>query len=145
MTVPDSQPRTVPHTHPVRVYYEDTDAGGIVYYANYLRFAERARTELLRSVGIENGSLMTETRIAFAVRECHADYLKPAKLDDLLDVRTRVTEVSGASVRMAQDVCLDGKTLVAIKVRLACMHLDTGAPVRLPADVRSSLATFELV
>lgn len=143
--MPDSQSHTSPHTHPVRVYYEDTDAGGIVYYANYLKFAERARTELLRSVGIENGALMNETRIAFAVRECHADYVKPAKLDDLLEVRTRVTELSGASVRMTQDICRDGKTLVTVSVRLACMNVDTGAPVRLPADVRSSLATFELV
>lgn len=128
------------HVHPVRVYYEDTDAGGIVYYANYLKFAERARTELLRADGIENAALMNSERVAFAVKECHADYIKPARLDDLLEVRTRIVQTAGASVRMAQDVCRDGQVLVAITVRLACMDVDTGAPKRLPESVRDALA-----
>ena len=73
------------HVFPVRVYYEDTDAGGIVYYANYLKFAERARTELLRIAGITHSDLMAESGVAFAVRHCAADFIKPARLDDPLD------------------------------------------------------------
>jgi len=129
------------HVHPVRVYYEDTDAGGIVYYANYLKFAERARTEMLRAHGIENADLMESQRIAFAVRECHADYKKPARLDDLLEVRTRVEELAGASLRVHQDVCRDNAVLVSITVKLACMNVDSGAPRRLPDSVRTSLGT----
>jgi acyl-CoA thioester hydrolase len=132
------------HVMSMRVYYEDTDAGGIVYYANYLKFAERARTELLRSRGIENGELMCDDRVVFAVRECHADYIKPAKLDDALEVRTRVTEISGASLRMAQDVVRDGNILVVINVRLACMDIDTGNPKRLPNVVKDRLGSFKV-
>lgn len=137
--MPDASTGQV-HTHALRVYYEDTDAGGIVYYANYLKFAERARTEWLRRLGIENGELMRDERIAFAVRECHADYAKPARLDDALEVRTRVEEISGASLRMHQDICRDGEVLVAVKVRLACMDIDTGQVRRLPNRVRDALA-----
>lgn len=132
------------HIMSIRVYYEDTDVGGIVYYANYLKFAERARTELLRSQGIENGELMRDDRVAFAVRECHADYIKPAKLDDALEVRTRVTEISGASLRMAQDVVRDGNILVVMNVRLACMDIDTGNPKRLPNVVKDRLGSFKV-
>lgn len=124
---------------PLRVYYEDTDAGGIVYYANYLKFAERARTELLRTHGLNHADLLASDKIAFAVRECHADYIKPARLDDLLEVRTRVTEVGGAALRMHQDICRDGTVLVAVHVRLACMDVTTGAPKRLPDAVRECL------
>tara|TARA_R110000787_G_scaffold63679_1_gene143231 strand:- start:25568 stop:25996 length:429 start_codon:yes stop_codon:yes gene_type:complete len=136
--MPDASGQHV-HSLSVRVYYEDTDAGGIVYYANYLKYAERARTELLRSHGIENGALMCSDRIAFAVKSCSTDYIKPARLDDALDVRTTVTRLGGASLHMHQDICLDGATLVAIDVRLACMDVDSGAPVRLPDVVRDAL------
>lgn len=127
------------HVMPVRVYYEDTDAGGIVYYANYLKFAERARTEMLRAGGIAHGDLLASDGIAFAVRECHADYIKPARLDDALEIRTRVTEVGGATIRMQQDICLEGDVLVAVEVRLACMDVNSGAPKRLPEAVRECL------
>ncbi len=133
------------HVHPVRVYYEDTDAGGIVYYANYLKFAERARTELLRTNGIENGELMNTQRVAFAVRECHADFIKPARLDDVLEVRTRIVEIGGASLRMHQDICCNGEVLVAVHVKLACMDLDSGAPKRLPAVVRDTLRLTQAI
>ena len=132
------------HVMTLRVYYEDTDAGGIVYYANYLKFAERARTELLRSEGIENGALMLRERVAFAVRECHADYIKPAKLDDALEVHTRVTDVAGASLRVAQDVKRGDTLLVALTVRLACMDIDTGGPKRLPKIVSERLGRLKV-
>lgn len=124
---------------PVRVYYEDTDAAGIVYYANYLKFAERARTESLRALGIEQGRLMADTGVAFAVRRALADYRKPARLDDLLDVRTRLTALGGASLTMDQEIARDGALLVALSFKLACMRTD-GRPERIPEPVRVALA-----
>lgn len=126
------------HRFPVRVYFEDTDAGGIVYHANYLKFAERARTEMLRLSGREQARMMTEERIGFAVRQCLADYYRPAQLDDTLEVRTTVTEVAGASLRLRQDIYRDDELLTCLQVRLAVLG-DKGQPVRLPEDVRDSL------
>jgi len=140
MTMPDAGNSDV-HVHQVRVYYEDTDAGGIVYYANYLKYAERARTELLRAHGIENGELMETEKVAFAVRECHADFIKPARLDDALDVRTRLIDIGGATLRMHQEICRDGEVLVAVNVRLACMNVTNGAPRRLPQSVRDTFGS----
>ncbi len=131
------------HVFPLRVYYEDTDAAGIVYYANYLRFAERARTEMMRCMGTEHGALMVDQGIAFAVRNCDAEYLHPARLDDAILVRTQVREVRGASMRADQTVVrreADGSEteLVRLHIRLACMDKEL-KPSRLPAAVRSSL------
>lgn len=130
------------HSHPVRVYYEDTDAAGIVYYANYLKYAERGRTELLRTLGLENGTMMGEKGLAFAVRHCSADYIKPARLDDSLYVRTYVVELAGASLTMQQDVCRDGDVLVSMEVRLACIDVDSGRAMRLPIAVRDAFAGY---
>lgn len=126
------------HLFPVRVYYEDTDAGGMVYYANYLKFAERARTELLRQLGIEHGA---GKPIAFAVRHCSADYLKPAKLDDILQVLTEVDEVRGASVCLSQTIKRAGEDLARLKVRIACLGAE-GRAARLPLAARRRLADF---
>lgn len=131
--------------HPVRIYYEDTDTGGIVYYANYLKFAERARTEMLRSFGIENSTLLNEQRIAFAVKECNANFIKPAVLDDELNVITKVIEVGGASMRLIQDIFRGQEHLVAINVRLACVKIDTGQPGRLPTEVRAVMSSLGAV
>ncbi|MDP6954264.1 MAG: YbgC/FadM family acyl-CoA thioesterase, partial [Alphaproteobacteria bacterium] len=92
------------HRWPIRVYYEDTDAAGIVYYANYLKFVERARTELLREHDIDYQSLLAGEGLVFAVRDCHIDYLRPARLDDALEVETRVVEISAAAIRIEQTV-----------------------------------------
>lgn len=123
---------------PIRVYYEDTDSGRIVYYANYLKFAERARTELLRSNGFDHGRLAREYGIGFAVRHCSADYKRPAILDDALEVRTSVTAVGGASMDMDQSVCRDGSVLVDMKIKLASID-GQGAPKRIPADLRAAM------
>lgn len=128
--------------HPVRVYYEDTDTGGIVYYANYLKFAERARTEMLRGLGVENSTLLSEQRVAFAVKECTANYIKPAVLDDALNVVTHIENLGGASMRLIQDIFRGQELLVAITVRLACMNIDTGQPCRLPQSVRAVMGEF---
>jgi acyl-CoA thioester hydrolase len=127
------------HVFPLRVYYEDTDAGGIVYYANYLRFAERARTEYLRSVGANHRTLMAEDDIAFTVRQCAVDYMQPAYLDDALTVHTRFLEVGGASLRAEQTVKRDADDLVRLLVRLACVGND-GKPKRMPQSLRAAFA-----
>ncbi len=129
------------HVLPVRVYYEDTDAAGIVYYANYLKFAERARTELLRTAGVNQSELISDEGIAFAVRHCSADFLKPARLDDALEVHTRVVEVKGATVGMEQAVKRGDAVMVRMRVGLACMA-KSGRPSRIPVSVRTILENF---
>jgi acyl-CoA thioester hydrolase len=130
----------VTHRLPLRVYYEDTDAGGIVYYANYLKFAERARTELLRSAGLDHPRLLTRHGGLFAVRRCHADFRAPARLDDLLEVRTGVARAGGARVVMAQSVHAGARLLVSIETELAFLDREL-RPRRLPEPVRLALTT----
>lgn len=129
------------HILPVRVYYEDTDAAGIVYHANYLAFAERARTEMVRLIGVGQRRMMTEQRIAFAVRHAAVDFRRPAYLDDSLDVRSCLTACGGASMELVQDVTREGEVLVRLDIRLACMTLD-GGPARLPKDVRDVVGRY---
>jgi acyl-CoA thioester hydrolase len=134
---PDGQP-VLEHVFPIRVYYEDTDAAGIVYYANYLKFAERARTEMLRTRGFDHRALDGTDGIAFAVRSCNADYLLPARLDDALQVHTRVTRIGGASLEADQDITREDEILTRLKVRLACINR-AGRPARIPGAM---LAAF---
>ena len=129
------------HRFPVRVYWEDTDAGGIVYYANYLKFAERARTEMLRVVGIDQSRLMDDSGVTFTVRRCSVDYRAPARLDDLLEVATAISAVAGASVSMTQRIMRAESGLVRLVVDMACVGR-SGRPVRLPNQVRSTLSEF---
>jgi acyl-CoA thioester hydrolase len=130
------------HVFPIRVYYEDTDAAGIVYYANYLRFAERARTEMLRSLGVGHARMMEADGLAFAVRRCSVEFVKPAKLDDLLEVETRVVDVGGASIVAEQRVRRATTELVRLEMTLACVSL-AGRPARMPAGLRSRLAGLQ--
>lgn len=130
---------------PVRVYYEDTDAGGIVFYGRYLAFAERGRTELLRELGFENGELQRRDGLAFAVRSCAIEYLRPALLDDSLEIHTRVLKIGGASLQMKQDVCRNGDVISELDVKMVCMHVSgpqQGKPSRIPAEVRVALEKF---
>jgi acyl-CoA thioester hydrolase len=110
---------TKPHTFPVRVYYEDTDAGGVVYHANYLKFAERARTEALRTTGIGQHDLAHKENIAFALRHCEIDFLKPAMLDDLLTIETALNDISKVSITMQQTIRRGDETLAILSVKLA--------------------------
>ncbi|MDH5748228.1 MAG: tol-pal system-associated acyl-CoA thioesterase [Rhodospirillales bacterium] len=126
------------HVFAVRVYYEDTDAAGIVYYANYLKYAERARTEMMRALGVENSRIRNEKGILFVVRDCAMDFRHPARLDDQLEVHTRLTDVGGASFSGEQRVKRNGEDLVTIQIRLACMTA-TGQPARMPKDLRAQL------
>ncbi len=132
------------HRFPVRVYYEDTDAGGIVYHSRYLNFAERARTEFVRGLGIDQSRLMDEQGLAFAVRRCEVDFLRPARLDDRIEVQSTVTGVGGASMEIRQRLIAvaDGTELVHMAVRVACMSVRTGRAARLPADLRETLSAF---
>ncbi|MBM85529.1 MAG: acyl-CoA thioester hydrolase [Rhodospirillaceae bacterium] len=131
------------HGFRVRVYYEDTDAGGIVYHANYLKFAERARTEFLRLCGIGQDAMRTENGIGFAVRRCVVDFQAPARLDDVLEVRTRLHGVKGARVNAEQWLykVMDNKVehdwCVRLKLELASIGR-YGRPVRLPERVRET-------
>ncbi|SDW76236.1 acyl-CoA thioester hydrolase [Albimonas donghaensis] len=127
-----------PHTISVRVYYEDTDLAGVVYYANYLRFYERGRSEALRDLGIDQVA-MKAAGLVFVVRSFALDYLVPARFDDLLEIRTGIGALRGASLEMTQEVLRDGETLNRATARIACMTVE-GRPARLPADLRAALA-----
>ncbi|MEO3428879.1 tol-pal system-associated acyl-CoA thioesterase [Pelagibius sp. CAU 1746] len=129
------------HRYPLRIFYEDTDAGGIVYYARYLQFAERARTEILRLAGIEQSKLRDSHDIVFAVHRCEVDYRRPARLDDLVEVRSRLTELRGARLSAVQSICRAGEELVRLVVVIASVGGD-GRPARIPAPIRAALEPF---
>jgi acyl-CoA thioester hydrolase len=136
----DAPPMTSPHAFPVRVYYEDTDFSGVVYHASYLRFMERGRTEMLRSHGIDQGAVLAgevKERFGFAVRAMTIDFLKPARMDDLLTIETDVVEIGGASMELAQRVKRGDELLISATVRIACVV--DGKPCRIPAPIRATL------
>ncbi|GAB1394372.1 tol-pal system-associated acyl-CoA thioesterase [Rhodocyclaceae bacterium] len=126
----------------IRIYYEDTDSGGVVYYANYLKFLERGRTEFLRTLGFEQQKLLKETGLAFAVRSLSADYLKPAKLDDLLEVQTRVEDLGRAQVTFAQSILRGDDILLTATVRVACLVLAKGKPAAIPKELHELFKTL---
>jgi acyl-CoA thioester hydrolase len=127
------------HVLPLRIYYEDTDAAGIVYYANWLRFLERGRTELLRLLGQEHSALRDERGVNWVVRRCAIDYLKPARLDETIEVATGCGELRGASLDMIQEARRGEEILVRAELTVACMGAN-GRPVRLPPLLRTALA-----
>lgn len=126
------------HSFPLRVYYEDTDMAGIVYYANYLKFVERARSDWIRGLGIDQRTMKDRDGLVFAVRRVEADYLAPAHLDEDLVVETDAVSVSGARLVLAQVVKRQGVAIFAATITIVCLH-DTGHPARLPADIRLML------
>lgn len=123
------------HRFPVRVHYEDTDMGGIVYHANYLKFIERARSDWVRGLGLDQNAMRDAQGVVFAVRRVEADYHLPARYDDELEVLTETRTVSGARLVMSQQVLRDGALLFAAEVTIVCITL-TGQPARLPANIR---------
>ena len=126
------------HVLPLRVYYEDTDAAGIVYYANWLRFLERGRTEMLRLLGQEHSALRAEKNVNWVVRRCTIDYLKPARLDETIDVVTGCGELRGASLDMLQEARRGEDVLVRAELVVACMG-ESGRPTRLPPNLKQAL------
>ena len=136
-----ASPRAVPapHIHRLRVYFEDTDAGGMVYYANYLKFAERARTEMLRTAGISHAQMVADDGLMLVVRRVTAEYRRSARLDDELEIETRVDDCSGATLTLDQVVRRGRELLVELTVTIACITRE-GRPTRLPKRVRQAIA-----
>ena len=128
------------HLLPVRVYYEDTDFSGVVYHASYLRFLERGRTELLRERGVHQAAVFSGALgppFGFAVRRMNIDFLRPARMDDLLTIETTPESVGGASIALVQRILREDETLLTATVQVACVS--DGRPARLPAWVREKL------
>lgn len=125
---------------PIRVYYEDTDAGGIVYYANYLKFAERARTEFLRHLGVDQIDMLKNQGIGFVVRECHIRYKSPAKLDDALNITCKIAELKNVSVKMEQKLYRGDTVLAEIEIMLVFLSLATMRPTKIPENITNALS-----
>lgn len=138
--VDEHQKRAGRFALPIRIYYEDTDAGGIVYYANYLKFAERARTEFLRYIGFDQHSRLESERCGFVVRRLDADYKASAVLDDLVHVTCEVTAVRGACVEIFQQVLRGEEVLAQMNVSVVYVSLSKKRPVRMPVDLIEKLA-----
>jgi acyl-CoA thioester hydrolase len=130
------------HYYGLRIYFEDTDAGGLVYHANYLRFAERARTEALRAMGLPHSEMMLHHGMIFVVRRAELDYQRPARLDDWLTIETTTVSVGGASVKLCQRVRRGEETLAVVDLTLVSLRLQTGRAERLPAPWRVALTAM---
>jgi acyl-CoA thioester hydrolase len=124
---------------PVRVYFQDTDAGGVVYHANYLNFMERARTEWLRAHGYSNAGLMKEFGMVFVVRSMKLDYLKPALLDDLLDVTAQIKDIGRSRLTLLQTILRRDEVLTEAEVHLVCVSLASFKPASVPGILRMQL------
>ena len=128
----------------LRVYFQDTDAGGMVYHANYLNFAERGRTEALREMGIPHSEMVRQHGTLFVVRRVNIDYQRPARLDEELRVETRVIRVGGASATLRQEIRRDSDSLVVLELGLACARLSDGKAARMPELWRTKLQEVAL-
>ena len=130
---------TQPFSWPVRVYYEDTDSGGVVYYANYLRFLERARTEWLRAGGFEQTALAQEHGVVFVVTALSIEYRRPARFNDMLAVTVEPAELGASRIVLLQRVLRQADEIVAASVRLACVNTVTFKPARIPESVAKKM------
>ena len=127
---------------PIRVYYEDTDSGGVVYYANYLRYMERARTEWLRQLGFEQDRLLIDDRLIFAVRRAEIDYLQPARFNDQLEVVTEVTKLGRASLTFIQTISKAEKSIPSLcrgKIQIAALNAETFRPCAIPNPIAEEI------
>jgi acyl-CoA thioester hydrolase len=130
----------ITHEHKIRVYFEDTDAGGVMYHAAYLGFAERARTEALRDARLPHAEMLKQHGVMFMVRRVEVEYLRPARLDDLLTIRTETLSGTGATVTLRQDFSIEGAPVATARVMLVCVKASTGTPARIPIAWRTALA-----
>lgn len=130
-----------PFFWPIRVYYEDTDSGGVVYYANYLRFLERARTEWLRALGFEQTELVARYQVVFVVRAVSIEFIKPSLFDDNLQVTVELVKVGASQILVAQRVMRDDEELVAAEVRVVCVNAAKFKPVRIPQAILTKIRT----
>ena len=126
------------HRFPTQIYWEDTDAAGIVYYANNMRFLERGRSDLVSGASIDQGALLDSEGVMFPVRRCEINYLQPAHLDNQIEMRTRIQKIGGASMDMGLEIDRGEEHIVQAKVRLACVGR-SGRPQRLTAHIRAAL------
>ena len=122
-----------------RIYYEDTDSGGVVYYANYLKFFERCRTEFLRSLNISQSKLAQEENTIFVVRRCEIDYISPARLDDLVEISVLVERISSASIKMSQEMKISDRVLSKLQVEIISITADSFKPKRLNQNLKDIL------
>jgi acyl-CoA thioester hydrolase len=129
------------HIFPIRVYYEDTDAGGRVYHANYLKYAERGRTEMLRLLNVNHTETAERYGLAFAVRNCAVDYRRAARLDDVLEVRSRLFDLRGATIGVDQGIWREAEEVAHLRLRIVCLNRK-GRPARLPASIRTTLQPY---
>lgn len=130
-------------TFPIRVYYEDTDAGGVVFYANYLKFFERARTEWLRHLGVNQSQLSDTDKIVFVVVGTQVQYKSPAHLDDLLTIKSRITKVGNASAHFEQVCERNGEILVQSSIQVCSVNTETFKAAPIPASVRPLLLSVQ--
>jgi acyl-CoA thioester hydrolase len=130
------------HRYSFRAYYEDTDAGGVVYHANYLRYAERARTEALRHAGIPHAELVANHGLMFMVHRVEIDYVRPAMLDDLLIVETETMDVGGATVALRQVVRGPNGICAELRIKLACVRIGGNKAARIPTRWREAMAVL---
>lgn len=131
----------VAHVYPVRVYYEDTDAGGLVYHANYLKFAERGRTEMLRLLGVNHKEMASRYGMGFAVRACNVEFRRAARLDDELEVRTRLVDLRGASIVLEQAIVRGAELVAELRLRIVCLR-PHGRAARIPEPVHEILQPY---
>jgi len=129
----------MPYKSSYRVYYEDTDAGGVVYNANYLKFAERARTDMFRDVGVELSTLKEKEGLIFVIRHVALDLLKAAKLDNIIDITTSLQAIQGASIKFEQLFHVDGEHISSVVVKVACVNHNDFSPTRIPLWVREKV------
>ncbi len=132
-----------PFSWPIRVYYEDTDAGGVVFYANYLGFMERARTEWLRAMGFEQPEMAAQHGVLFVVRSVNIDYLKPSRFNDSLQVTVEAVNVGGSRIRFLQQVLRGDEEIARAGVEVVCVSTDTFRPARMPDVMRTRIETTE--
>jgi len=126
-----------------RIYYEDTDAGGVVYYANYLKFFERARTDFLRHLGISQSNLANDENLVFVVKKCEIDYIYPARLDDVIDASVAIKEMRGASIIMQQTISKDVQILCNLEVVIVCVDRVNFKATKIPNKIKSLLLSYD--
>ena len=124
--------------HEVKVYYEDTDSGGVVYYSNYLKFLERARTEMINSIGLSNKKLLEEYKTLIIVKSCNIEYLIPSKLEDILQIYSSIESFNKASFVMIQKIRKDDNLIVKAKIKLVTVNLE-GKPIKIPSVLENKL------
>ena len=137
------EPKSAEAILQIRVYYEDTDAGGVVYYANYLKFMERARTEWLRKLGVQQSAVVADEERMFVVHSLDMSYRKPARLDDLITIRSRVTRLGRASIHFEQRAERDGELLACGNIQICCVNAVNLRPAALPVAVRTKLESLQ--